>query len=100
MSVAMTRPSSKTSRLSHIAGITAVLLTLTLAFCAVHCAHSAGHDHELGVMVCGGTPASLLILMLLVGPLAAGYLLLDPFRSAYGVSLVLLDPPPKALALS
>ncbi len=96
----MTRQSGKKSWPFQLAGIAVVLLTLTLGLCAVHCAHNAAHEHESGMMVCGGAPASFLTLVLLVGPLATGYLLSDPFRSLYAVSLVLLDPPPKALALS
>jgi hypothetical protein len=80
--------------------IAAALLTLTVGFCAVHCAYGAVHNHGMPLMVCSGAPASLLVLTLLAGPLVTRYSPFDPFRSVYAVSLALLDPPPKALSLA
>lgn len=96
----MRRPPVAKNSLSQVAGITVLLLVLTLGFCAIHCPHSPGHDRDQGVMVCSGAPASLLVLTLLVGPLLTGYLPFDQFRSLYAVSLPLRDPPPEALLIA
>jgi len=88
-------------RESWIGQVTAVvgLLIVVVGLCLFHFEHHGISGNGMCPDPCGVMVSSL-ALVLLAGPLVSRHVPSDPFRSVYGVSPALLDPPPKAFSLA
>ncbi|KRT71954.1 MAG: hypothetical protein XU13_C0033G0021 [Candidatus Rokubacteria bacterium CSP1-6] len=83
--------------------IAAVLLTMMVGCCMVgFCTFSHVSDgfdgHGVSLDLCAAMLVASVTLALLAGPLVNSWLLVDPARFVYVVSLHRPDPPPKSLS--
>ena len=95
----MRRLQSRNKNWLRLFGAIAGLLIVAVGLCILHFDHHAVANNGTCPDPCS-MMISTLVLVLLAAPLVASFLVVQRPSSVYALSLTLLDPPPKSLAMA